>query len=182
MHIIFKMKYKAIIFLMVSIFFSCRNEKPQIPFNKRPPDMTKENLLEMNRVLAELEKKNIAEYIAKTDTSFKQSSSTFWYKIENGGNGELLKRGDKVHIRFNLSLLDGSLCYTPDNKGDQTITIGRYDINRGLDEALLTLREGGRGKFIIPADLAFGIIGDQDCIGSKQTVIYDILSVEKNDF
>ena len=144
--------------------------------------MTKENLLEMNRALAELEKKNVAEYIAKIDTSFQQSSSAFWYKIENNGNGAALQRGDKVQILFNLNLLDGSLCYTPNDKGNQTITIGRYDINRGLDEALLMLHEGGRGKFIIPADLAFGIIGDQDCVGSKQTVIYDILSVEKINF
>ena len=141
--------------------------------------MTKENLLEMNRVLAELEKKNIAEYIAKTDTSFRQSPLAFWYKIEREGKGATLKRGDNVHIRFNLGLLDGSICYTPEHKGEQTITIGRYDINRGLDEALLMLREGGRGKFIIPADLAFGIVGDQDCVGSKRTVIYEIISIEK---
>ena len=141
--------------------------------------MTKEYLLQLNRALAEFENENIAEYVAKTDTSFRQSPAAFWYKIEDEGNGAALQRGDKVHILFNLVLLDGSVCYTPDNKGDQIITLGRYDIIRGLDEALLMLREGGRGTFIIPSDLAFGMVGDQNCVGSKQTVIYEILFVEK---
>jgi FKBP-type peptidyl-prolyl cis-trans isomerase len=141
--------------------------------------MTKENLLEMNRVLAELELKNIEKYIAETDTTFRKSPSLIRYKIENQGAGKKLTRGDEVHILFNVRLLDGSVCYTPDHKGDRTISLGRYDITRGLDEALLMLNDGGRGIFIIPADLAFGMVGDGDCIGSKKTLIYEILSIEK---
>lgn len=133
----------------------------------------------MNRVLAELEIKNIEKYVAETDSGFQKSPSLIWYKIENAGTGKKLVRGDKVHIRFNLSLLDGSLCYTPEHKGDRTIMLGRYDIIRGLDEALLMLRDGGSGKFIIPADLAFGIMGDGDCVGSKRTLVYEILKLEK---
>ena len=175
-HFIKKFYY---LFFFCIILISCRNEKPQIPLNKRPPDMTKENLLEMNRVLAELEVKNIEKYIAETDTNFQKSSSLIWYKIENASTGKKLMRGDEVHISFNLSLLDGSVCYTPENKGDRTITLGKYDIIRGLDEAILMLNDGGNGKFIIPADLAFGMTGDGDCVGAKRTVIYEILEVKK---
>ena len=58
------------------------------------------------------------------------------------------------------------------------MNIGRYDINKGLDEAVLMLNEGGSGQFIIPSGLAFGMLGDLDCVEAKETVIYDIQSVE----
>ncbi|GHT32082.1 hypothetical protein FACS189434_03060 [Bacteroidia bacterium] len=175
-----KHKILFIVFL-ASVLSSCGNETPQTPLNKQPRNLTKENLLEMNRVLAELEMKNIEQYVAETDSSFQKSPSLIWYKIEQQGSGKKLTRGDKVHILFNVRLLDGSLCYTPEHKGDRNISLGRYDITRGLDEALLMLNDGGRGTFIIPADLAFGMPGDGDCIGAKRTVIYEILSVEKTE-
>lgn len=172
--------YKYILYI-VSLFvlISCSGEqKPQIPINKVPKENIKEELLQMNVVLAQNENKEILAYIKKNKLDVEKSPLAFWYKIEEKGNGKPIKKGTKVRISFNLSLLDGSVCYTPKNKGIKKMTIGKADIIKGLDEALVLLNEGGRAKFIIPADLAFGMVGDQDCIGSKKTVIYDILSVE----
>lgn len=132
----------------------------------------------MNRVLAEKENREILEYIEKNDTAFQKSPLAFWYKIEKQGEGSPIKKGSKVRVLYTLSLLDGTICYTPENEGDVILNIGRYDIIKGLDDAILMLNEGGQGKFIIPSDLAFGMIGDQNCVGSKRTVIYDIQSVE----
>ena len=167
-----------VLVLLFVLFIGCRNDRPHLPANKLPKDYTTENLLEMNRVLAEKETKEIEAFVQQNQLDFTQSPLAFWYYIEYQGNGRPIKKGDKVRVTYNLSLLDGTVCYTPENKGDKTITIGKFDIIRGLDESLLLLNEGGRGTFIIPSDLAFAMIGDQDCIGAKKTIIYEIKTLE----
>ena len=157
---------------------SCQQNNPQVPENKQPKDYTIENLLEMNRVLAEKETKEIETFVQQSDSDFTQSPLAFWYHIEYQGDGRALQKGDNVRITYNLKLLNGTICYTPQHKGDKTITIGKFEIIKGLDESLLLLNEGGRGTFIIPSDLAFAMIGDQDCIGAKKTIIYEIKSLE----
>jgi FKBP-type peptidyl-prolyl cis-trans isomerase len=157
---------------------SCGNKQPQIPANKLPKNHTTENLLEMNKVLAEQENKDIEEFIEKSDIPFEKSPLAFWYFIEEKGSGKPIERGDKVKVSYNITLLDGTVCATPENGGTKTINIGMYDIIKGLDDSLLMLNEGGRGKFIIPSDLAYGMIGDGVCVGAKKTIIYDFLSVE----
>jgi FKBP-type peptidyl-prolyl cis-trans isomerase len=167
------------IFISALVFFSsCGNEQPQIPANKQPKNYTAENLLEINRVLAEQEEKGIEAYLQKSDIEFTKSPMAFWYHISKQGEGRQIAKGDQVYITYNLKMIDGSVCYTPDDGGDDTIIIGRYDIIKGLDEALLLLNEGGEGTFIIPSDLAFAMIGDQACVGAKKTVIYEIKSIE----
>ncbi len=170
--------FRGCFFLLFFSLFSCTNNQPQIPANKLPKDYTKENLLEMNKVLAEKENKDIAAYIENSNQKFTRSPLGFWYFIENPGIGRQIERGNKVHVTYNLKMLDGSVCYTPQHKGNNTIIIGMYDIIKGLDDSLLLLKEGGQGIFIIPSDLAFSTIGDQDCVGSKKTVIYEIKLIE----
>ena len=170
--------FRGLVFIFILLFTGCRNEKPHLPVNKLPKDYTTENLLEMNRVLAEKETKEMEAFVEQSDIYFTQSPLAFWYNIEYQGSGRPIKKGDRVRVTYNLSLLDGTICYTPQNKGDKIITIGKFDIIRGLDESLLLLNEGGRGMFIIPSDLAFAMIGDQDCIGAKKTIIYEIKTLE----
>jgi FKBP-type peptidyl-prolyl cis-trans isomerase len=171
--------YKNICYIILLLsLFSCDNQQPQIPYNKLPKSKLKDNLVEMNKLLAEKEDKDILLYIKKNNLDVKKSPLYFWYQIEEKGDGAPIKTGNKVHIMFNLSLLDGTVCYTPKYKGSQDLTIGHVDIIKGLDEALLLLHDGGKAKFIIPSTMAFGIVGDEDRVGSKKTVVYDILSVE----
>jgi FKBP-type peptidyl-prolyl cis-trans isomerase len=166
------------LFSLILLFTGCHNQKPQIPANKLPKDHTKENLLEMHKALSQKENQDIEAYIQKSELHFTKSPLAFWYNIEYQGDGQPIKKGNNVHITYQLSLLDGSICYTPQYKGDQTITIGKYNIIKGLDQSLLLLNEGGRGTFIIPSDLAFSMTGDQDCIGAQKTIIYQIKSIE----
>jgi len=50
--------------------------------------------------------------------------------------------------------------------------------NRGLDAALMTLRQGSQARVILPSEQAFGVAGDGDRIKSRLVLIYDV-TVEK---
>jgi FKBP-type peptidyl-prolyl cis-trans isomerase len=172
------MKPTFIFLFSFFLLFACVENKPQIPLNKSPKDNLKENLLEMNKMFAEKENQEIESYIKENKLETQKSPLAFWYKIQEKGEGRPIKKGTKVRILFNLRLLDGTICYTPQNKGKKEIVVGKIESTKGLDESLLLLNEGGSGLFIIPSALAFGIAGDQDCVGAKQPIIYEILHVE----
>jgi len=168
-------EFKGLVFLFVFLLFSgCQNDRPHLPFNRLPTDYTTDNLLVINKVLAERELEEIEAFVQQSDFDFTESPLGFWYNIEFQGDGRPIKRGNRVRVEYDLILLDETLCY----ERERTINIGRFEITRGLDEALFLLNEGGRGTFIIPSGLAFGIIGDQNCVGAKRTIIYKILTVE----
>jgi len=161
------------------LLVSCGAKEPQLPANKLPKDYTKENLLEMNVALAQKEEADIKAYLDSVGENMQKSEGGFWYEIKSHGYGDSIRRGDKVEVMYQLSLLDGTICYTPQSGGKKNIVVGRADETKGLDEALLMLKEGGKGKFMIPANLAYGMVGDQKKIGSKKTIIYEITSIEK---
>ena len=172
--------YNVIFILAFAVFFvSCREKSPQLPVNKLPKDYTKENLLEMNVALAQKELTDIAAYIDTAAPKMQKTPGGFWYEIKNAGVGDSIVRGDKVKVTYNLRLLDGTLCYTPADGGTKTVLVGHADETKGLDDALLMMTEGTVGDFIIPANLAYGMVGDQKRVGSKKTIIYEILSIEK---
>ena len=60
--------------------------------------------------------------------------------------------------------------------------VGNATVISGLEEGILLLRQGDRAKFIIPSHLAYGLIGDQNNVGSKTTLVYDIdlVKIHKN--
>jgi FKBP-type peptidyl-prolyl cis-trans isomerase FkpA len=53
-------------------------------------------------------------------------------------------------------------------------------VEAGLEEGILLMHKGGKAKFILPSHLAFGLIGDQNKIPGKSTLIYDVNLIDLN--
>ena len=58
-------------------------------------------------------------------------------------------------------------------------TVGKGEVISGLEEGILLLHIGDKAKFIIPSHLAYGLLGDDNEIPTKATLIYDIEVVQK---
>ncbi|MDP4282734.1 MAG: FKBP-type peptidyl-prolyl cis-trans isomerase, partial [Bacteroidota bacterium] len=81
-------------------------------------------------------------------------------------------------IRYTVRLLNGNICYD-NSKGDlRKIKAGHMESERGLEEGILLMRQGDRGKFIVPSHLAFGLLGDQKKIPPGAALVYDVELVE----
>ena len=97
-----------------------------------------------------------------------------WYSIIENKDTALLNNGDIVELRYTLSLLDGTVCYTSVSLGPKSFVVGNGHVEYGLDEAMLYLHNGDKARIILPPHLAFGLIGDEDKIPPRSIVMYEL--------
>lgn len=170
-------KLKAIISLLICSFhFSC-SEQPTPKQNYNSKEL-KETLMEVNKNLMESEDRNIEEYIKRYGWEMEKTGTGLRYMIYEHGKGEKAKIGKIAILNYKLGLLDGSTCYTSDEKGPKIFKIGHGGVESGLEEAILFLQVGDRSKFILPSHLAFGLVGDSEKIPAKASLVYDIELIE----
>jgi FKBP-type peptidyl-prolyl cis-trans isomerase len=170
---------KTMFFCLCSLFFvflSCNQAPVQTPANRQAVDSTSLNLLEMNRILAEREQKEILQFIEEKGWKMEVSPIGFWYEIREQGTGKPFVKNDLGHIEYSLSMLDGTQCA---ENAPLIIKKGAGEEPRGIDEALGMLREGGSGRFIIPSNLAYGVLGNDDrCVKSHAAIVYEVKILE----
>ncbi len=89
--------------------------------------------------------------------------------------------GDLVLVEFEISLLDGTICYTSEETGAEEFVVEKTDVESGLHEGIKFMCVGDRAKFILPSHMAHGLIGDEENIPPLTPVIYDIslLKIQK---
>lgn len=161
-----------ILFLFILIN-SCES-----PFNKTKEEMDpqklKESLIKTNKSAAEIESEQIDAYIKRQKWNVIKTGSGLRYMIYKEGNGEPAKMGQYAKIDFEITLLNGTVCYSNKGKKPAEFLIGQDNVESGLHEGITYMHVGARAKLVLPSHLAHGLIGDQDKIPPRSTIIYDI--------
>jgi FKBP-type peptidyl-prolyl cis-trans isomerase FkpA len=160
------------IFLAVLVT-SCGNE-PQPARSTRNITLMNDSLLDYNKAVVKTEDQEIEDMILRYGWKMVQSPTGLRVMIYKNGNGEKAVKGKKATIRYEIRLISGDICYSSDQKGPMEFEIGHSEAEAGIDEGILLMRVGDRAKFIVPSHLAFGLLGDQEKIPPKSTLIYDI--------
>ncbi len=153
-------------------------------------DKMQETLLEMKRKIeasARQEKQAAKEAYRGEDREFLAENakkkgvvvlpSGLQYKILREGEGRRPEPGDKVLIHHRGTLLSGAEFTSSYRKGEP-VTVQVSGVIKGLTEGMQLMREGGKWRFFIPADLGFG---ERTPMGEK-VVIYEVelISIESN--
>jgi len=162
------------------LFLSSCNTSPK---QKKKIDSAqyKQPLINANKQLVEVESQNISNYISRHGWKMTETGSGLRYMIYQNGNGEKIENGNVVRYTVNVSLLTGKTCYTAMENGAIEFLVGQGGVASGLEEAVLHFRVGDKARIILPSHLAFGLLGDENCIPKKAVVIYDmeVLLVKK---
>jgi FKBP-type peptidyl-prolyl cis-trans isomerase FkpA len=77
-------------------------------------------------------------------------------------------------MNYECRLIDGTVCYSSDDLGPKQVSIGKTDIEPGLNEGLRLLKPGAEAVFILPPFLAFGLVGDGKKIPPRTIIVYDV--------
>lgn len=102
-----------------------------------------------------------------------ETASGLQYSIVDPGEGASPTEWSTVEVNQRILLVDGTVIKdtfrTPD-----TDRFTMEEAIAGLKEGLPLMKEGGRFRFFVPPDLAWGKRGAGDKIGPHATLLFDI--------
>ena len=130
-------------------------------------------LMKVNRMMIDKDSDLIASYTKRRHWNMNVTKTGLWYWIYRNGEGQTVQFDQQVTLKYKLSLLDGTLCYSSDSTGLKKFRAGRGGVESGLEQAILLMRKGDKAYFILPPHLAHGFLGDQKCIPARSIIVYD---------
>lgn len=104
------------------------------------------------------------------------------WEVIKEGTGATPKPGDSVSVHYTGWLEDGTKFDSSVDRNEPfSFRLGRGYVIQGWEEAVATLKVGGKSKFTIPPELGYGERGAGGVIPPNATLIFDIelLSISK---
>ena len=166
------------VFLLI-ILMGCVQDNP-----KKKPSIKKkeveESLVQANKQIVKTEEQHIIDLINRYGWDMEETGSGLRYMVYEEGKGLAIETGDIVELKYNTRLITGDIIYSSDSLGPMMFLVGKAEVISGLEEGILLLHVCDKAKFVIPSHLAFGLLGDDNMIPTKATLIYDIEVIQKN--
>jgi FKBP-type peptidyl-prolyl cis-trans isomerase len=91
------------------------------------------------------------------------------------GTGETVVVGDQISVNYVGMLADGTVFDASANRGaPSSFFIGVGQVIPGWDEGVVGMKEGGKRKLVIPAELAYGANGIPGVIPGGATLTFEV--------
>lgn len=103
----------------------------------------------------------------------KSTPSGLQYLVVTEGSGKSPKATDTVLVHYKGTLLDGTE-FDSSYKRNQPISFPLNQVIPGWTEGVQLMKEGGKYRFFIPSNLAYGSRGAGGAIGPDETLIFDV--------
>lgn len=156
-----------------ALFFACEGGEQSADVELNPAQV-KEVLINANKAAAEEESLQIDGYVRRRKLDVVTTGTGLRYQIYKKGNGEKAAIGKRAVVAYEVSLIDGRVCYSTKEHGPEEFKIGSDRVESGLVEAICYMSVGDKARVIIPSHLAHGLVGDLEKIPIRSTIIYDI--------
>lgn len=144
-------------------------------------DKTGKAFIETNIYIRERHREHIMAFTKRVGWEMTETPTGLWYMILEKGSGPPVEREKLLVYTYETRLLSGKICYSADTTAPKKIVAGKGNIEAGLEEGLLLLREGSKARFIIPPYLAHGNFGDMNRIPGSSILLteVDVLEVKR---
>lgn len=135
-------------------------------------------VLRMSRTKAD-EDSILTDFLATSKAPWKQAMDVYYELDLSAGQGPRIQSGELVTLAYTASFLDNGKVFDEQREADGGLTFRLGDpgqVIKGLEVAAHLLpRNGGRGRFIIPSELAFGPNGSSSGIVPPWTpLLYEV--------
>lgn len=138
----------------------------------------KQHLTQVNRILVTDEKKEIQDFIQRHRFTMDSTGTGLRYEIYEHTKGRMPQPHDQVLLAYKVHSLSGTLFYNFSLDHPDTFRLAEAMQVRGLEEALYLMREGEKARLVLPAHLAYGMIGDDQKIPGATPLFYDIQLIQ----
>ena len=138
-------------------------------------------LMEENATLEQDIKTRIAEFKAgRLDSKIQTTSTGLKYIIHSEGSGAMPSAGEKVHVHYYGTLMDGTRFDDSFSRGEPiNFPLGQGQVIPGWDEGMGLLKKGSKATFFIPYDLAYGEVGRPPVIPEKADLVFYVQLLDK---
>jgi FKBP-type peptidyl-prolyl cis-trans isomerase len=73
-----------------------------------------------------------------------------------------------------INLLDGKICYKTDTLEVDQFLVDRSQVESGIQEGIKLMKEGEKAVFILPSNLAHGLLGDFEKIPPMSPIVVNL--------
>ncbi len=115
---------------------------------------------------------------AKRD-GVKVTDSGLQYEVLEAGKGKSPKASDTVKVHYSGELIDGTQ-FDSSYARNEPVSFPLDGVIPGWTEGLQLMKEGGKSRLVIPADLAYGPGGMGNAIGPNETLVFEVELLEVN--
>jgi FKBP-type peptidyl-prolyl cis-trans isomerase len=157
---------------LVTLLNSC-----QTPVQEKIEDQNvkhKQSFIETNKYIRERHREQILAFTERVGWEMTETPTGLWYIILKQGNGPFVQKDKMIYYQYETRLLNGTICYASDTIEPKKIVVGKGNIEAGLEEGLLLLRENSKARFIIPPYLAHGNFGDMNKVPGSAILLVDV--------
>jgi FKBP-type peptidyl-prolyl cis-trans isomerase len=113
----------------------------------------------------------------KTKEGVITTESGLQYKVLKEGKGKSPGKSDEIKVHYEGTKLDGTV-FDSSYKRGEPVTFQADQVIKGWTEGVQLMKEGGKYKLFIPADLAYGETGAGQQIGPNEVLIFDVELLE----
>jgi len=136
--------------------------------------ITPEDLLQENRDAIKLEDRDIDLYAQRLGLVLETSGTGVRHRLLRDSAGPTARPDEWATVNYRMELLNGDSAYASDPGKPESFKIGMDDVESGLHEAIQKLSPGDSAIIIIPSYRAHGLIGDQQRVPMRTSVVYHL--------
>ncbi len=138
----------------------------------------KNSLMNVNQTLVERENRQIDNYIQRKGWDMIKTGTGLRYEIYLKTQGTRPQKDMTAQIRFRVNLISGQVVYDSKTDGLKSFRLGQDEVENGLEEGIMLMKKGEKARLVIPSHLAFGLLGDDNKIPKRATLVYDVELLE----
>lgn len=165
---------KELAALYKGVAMAAKNEKSEVDMGTYQNRIQEVFKARMDKVAAK-EKDAGKAFIEKfvKDEAGTKTESGLAYKVLKEGTGATPAAEDIVEVHYHGTLTDGTVFDSSIERG-KTISFPLNRVIKGWTEGLQTMKEGGKTKFVIPSELAYGEAGAPPKIPGGATLVFEV--------